>query len=88
MKCTLHCNHKPVEPFLTRGMKIAKLDRWAILLQEYDITFVCIKGKDNILANAISRLHTIDIYKKATETQHLHAVMTATPQLDDTVQQI
>ena len=61
MKCTLCCDHKPLEPFLTRGMKIAKLDRWAMLLQEYDIIFVCIKGKDNICANAISRLHTIDI---------------------------
>ena len=35
-KCTLHCDHKPLEPFLTRGMKIAKLDRWAMLLHEYD----------------------------------------------------
>ena len=56
-KCTLQCDHKPLEPFLTRGMKIAKLDRWAMLLQEFDITFVHIRGKDNILADAISRLH-------------------------------
>ena len=69
-------------------MKIAKLDRWAMLLQEYDITFVHIKGKDNILADAISRLHTIDIYKKAIETQHSHAVKTATTLLDETVEQI
>ena len=87
-KCTLHCDHKPLEPFLSRGMKIAKVDRWVMLLQEYDITFVHIKGKDNILANAISRLCTIDIYQKATETQHSHAVKTADPQLDDTVEQI
>ena len=40
IKCTLRCDHKPMEPFLTRGMKMAKLDRWAMLLQEYDITFV------------------------------------------------
>ena len=62
-KCTLCCDHKPLEPFLTRGMKIAKLDRGAMLLQEYDITFAHIKGKDNILTEAISRLHTIDIYE-------------------------
>ena len=43
-------------------MKIAKLDRWAMLLQVYDIQFIHIKGMDNILADAISRLHTIDIY--------------------------
>ena len=58
-----------------------------MLLQEYDITFVHIKGKDNILADAISRLCIIDIYKKATETQHSHAVKTAAPQLDHTVEQ-
>ena len=55
---------------------------------EYDITFVNIKGKDNILADAISRLCRIDIYKKAIETQHSHAVKTATTQLDGTVKQI
>ena len=25
--CTLHCHHKPLEPFLTRGMHIAKLGK-------------------------------------------------------------
>ena len=71
-KCTLRCNHKLLEPFLTRGMKIAKLDRWAMLLQEYDIKFVHIKGKDNILADAISRLCTINIYKTADDTDTAH----------------
>ena len=33
-KCAFHCDHKSLEPFLTRGQKIAKLDRWAMLLQE------------------------------------------------------
>ena len=74
-KCTLCCDHKPSGTiFYTRGMKIAKLDIWTMLLQEYDITFVHIKGKDNILADAISRLCTIDSYEKALETQHSHAV--------------
>ena len=88
VKCTLCCDHKPLEPFLTRGMKIAKLGRWAMLLQEYVITSVHIKGKDNICADVISRLHTIDIYKKAIETQHSHAVKTTTTQLYETVEQI
>ena len=39
-----------------------------MLLQEYDITFVHIKGKDNILADAISRLHTVNIYETADDT--------------------
>ena len=72
MRCTLRCNHKPLEPFLSRGMKIVKLDRWAMLLQEYDITFIHIKGKDNILADAISGLHTINIYEDPTEDRLQH----------------
>ena len=72
MKCTLRCHHKPLELFLSRGMKITKLDRWAIFLQEYDITFVHIRGKDNILVDAISRLHTINIYEDPAEDKSLH----------------
>ena len=87
-KYILCCNHKPLEPFLSRGMKIAKLDRWAMLLQEYDIIFVQIKGKDNILANAISRLHILDIYEKATETQHSPAVKTTITQQEGTIELI
>ena len=67
VQCTLRCDHKPLEPFLSRGVKIAKLDRWAMLLQEYDIKFIHIKGKDNILADAISRLWTEDIYADPAE---------------------
>ena len=72
MKCTLRWDHKPLEPFLSRGMKITKLDRWAIMLQEYNITFIHIRGKDNILADAISRLHTINIYEDPAEDNSLH----------------
>ena len=53
-------------------MKIAKLHRWAMQLQGYNITFVHIKGKDNILAGAISRLCTINIYKTADDTDTAH----------------
>ena len=69
MQCTLQCDHKPLEPFLSVGMKIAKLDRWAMLLQEYDIKLIHIKGKDNILADAISRFCTLDIYKDPEEVK-------------------
>ena len=72
MQCTLRCDHKPREPFLSRGLKIAKLDRWVMLLQEYDIKLVHIKDKDNILADAISRLQTIDIYEDPAEVKLKH----------------
>ena len=71
-KSTLWCDHKPLEPFLTRGTKIAKLDRWVMLLQEHDITFVHIRGKDNILPDAISRLCMISVYEEAIEDKQHH----------------
>ena len=43
-----------------------------MMLQEYDIKFVHIRGKDNILADAISRLHTINIYNDPTEVKLQH----------------
>ena len=57
-------------------MKIAKLDRWAMLLQEYNITFIHIRGKDNLLADAISWLHTINIYEDPAENKPLHSPTT------------
>ena len=69
VQCPLRCDHKPLEPFLSRGMKIAKLDRWALLLQEYDMKFIHIKVKDNVLADAISRLHTLNTYKDPAEVK-------------------
>ena len=43
-----------------------------MLLQEYDIKFIHIKGKDNILADAKSRLCTIDIYDNPAEVKLKH----------------
>ena len=56
-----------------------------MLLQEHDITFVYIRGKDNILADAISRLPTLDIYDNAIETQHSPTVKTTTTQQEGTI---
>ena len=67
-------------------MKIAKLDRWVMLLQEYDITFVHIKGKDNILADAISRLCTINIYRPADDTDTTHLATIHSNEMPEQVQ--
>ena len=57
-------------------MKIAKLDRWVMLLQEYDITFVHTRGKDNILTDAFSRLCAINFYDNAVEDKQQHSLST------------
>ena len=60
--CTLRCDHKPLEPFLISGMKIQKLDRWALELSDYNSNFIYIKGNDNILADTISCLISKSLY--------------------------
>ena len=39
----LCCNHKPLEPFLSKGIKISKQDQWAMEFANYNITSVDIK---------------------------------------------
>ena len=44
-ECTFHCHHKQLEPFLSKGIKIPKLNRWSMELADYNITFIYIKGE-------------------------------------------
>ena len=39
------------------------LDRWALELQQFDIKFQHIHSKPNAVADAISRLKTLGLYK-------------------------
>ena len=41
----LCCEHKLLEPFLSKGSKIPKLTRWSIELADSNVTFVHMKGK-------------------------------------------
>ena len=58
-----------------------------MLLQDYDITFVHIRGKDNILVDTISRLCTINVYEEAIENHHSPKAQTTT-HADEEVKQI
>ena len=61
-QCILHCNHKPLDPFLSCGMKMPKLNPWSVLLPDYSLMLFH-RGSNSILADAISGLKTLDIYK-------------------------
>ena len=39
------------------------LDRWALDLQQFNIKLQHIQGKKNVVANAISRLRTLGLYR-------------------------
>ena len=43
-------------------------------LEDYNNAFVHIKGKNNVLADVISRLKTFNIYKEPLENQKLSVV--------------
>ena len=62
-KCTLYCDHKPLELFFTTGMSSPVLDRWVLELQKFNIKFQHIQGKRNIVADAISWLRNRGLYQ-------------------------
>ena len=55
-ECILCSEYKPLEPFLSKDMKIPKLDWCTMELADYNITLIHIRGSNNISAAAISRL--------------------------------
>ena len=51
VECILHFDHKTLEPFLSKGMEIPKLDQLTVGFADYDIICVHIKGSNSILAD-------------------------------------
>ena len=63
-ECTLYCEHKPLAPYLTTGMKSKTMDRWTLKLQQYNIKCQHVAGKENVIADAISCLKTPNLYEE------------------------
>ena len=61
-KCTLYCYHKLLALFFTTGMSSPVLNCWALELQQFDIQFKHISGK-NVVADTISWLRTLGLYQ-------------------------
>ena len=59
---------------LSKGIKTPKLNRWSMQLADYNITLMHIKGKHNILADAICRLKMLNIYKVPLENPNIQVV--------------
>ena len=53
---TIFVDHNPLKYLTERAPKSAKLTRWALALQEYDVTFEYTKGTNNVVADCLSRL--------------------------------
>ena len=57
---TLRSDHLPLKWFLLKNTLNAKVNNWAVELETYKIKFEHIKGKSNVLGDALSRLISID----------------------------
>ena len=56
----LRSDHKPLEKFLLKNMLNTKVNNWAMELEAFNIQFDYIKGSNNILADTLSHLISID----------------------------
>ena len=56
----LRSDHKPLEKFLLKNTLNSKINNWAMELEAFNIQFDYIKGFNNILADTLSRLISID----------------------------
>ena len=61
-ECILCCHHKPFEPFLSKGINIPKFHRWSMEFTDYKLS--TLRGKNNVLVDAFSRLNMLDINKE------------------------
>ena len=54
-KITIYCDHNPLQYIRECAPKSAKLLRWSLALQEFDIDFQYKKGSNNVVADWLSR---------------------------------
>jgi len=57
---TVFSDHNPLRFLTENSTKSAKLTRWALALQEYNITLKYTKGTANTLADGLSRIDTVE----------------------------
>ena len=59
-KFTVYTDHQPLRSLFTSEMKNIRIQRWAIMLSEYDCTIKYRPGSSNIRADMLSRLKVPD----------------------------
>jgi len=53
---TVFCDHNPLQYIRESATKSAKLLRWLLSLQEYDVEIKYTKGSQNVVADCLSRV--------------------------------
>ena len=59
-KFTVFTDHKPLRCLFTKDLDNTHIQRWQIILAEYNATIQYREGKNNIRADMLSRLHNAD----------------------------
>jgi len=57
---TLYSDHNPLQYLTEAATKSAKLTRWSMALQQYNVTFRYKAGRENVVADCLSRLESDD----------------------------
>lgn len=52
----VHTNHASLKYFVNKSNANAKIIRWLLLLQQFDLTIIDKPGKENVVADFLSRL--------------------------------
>jgi hypothetical protein len=101
-KTVIHSDHKPLATFLHRQTKCEKLNNWSLELQEYNLEYRYINTKDNILADALSRLRRDEIVENPSSDMEdfdfgsvfpdleevVHHISTSLPEIDNQRQKV
>ena len=59
-KVTIKCDHLPLKKFLQKQTLNAKVNNWAVELEQFDLHIEWIQGSKNTLADSLSRLLDVD----------------------------
>lgn len=70
-KFLLESDHRPLQWLMSKRDTMGSLGRMALELQQYDFDIAYIPGKQNIVADALSRVYNIDSFISAQEADEL-----------------
>jgi hypothetical protein len=54
----IHTNHSTIIYLINKPITNGRVTRWLLLLQEFNITVLDRHGKENVVADFLSRIHT------------------------------
>jgi hypothetical protein len=78
----IHTDHTTIKYLMNKPITNARVTRWLLLLQEFDITIVDRPGKENVVVDFLSRLHINDDNSPVDDSfpdEHLFAVSSHSP---------